>query len=132
MVTKQINATILTKGIGIGLASSIMCTIIGTAVSAWFLSTEKIGEGGIRYITAVLLLLSSSLGALVSWKIVKQRRLPVCLIAGSIYFLALLAINALFFNGAYSGVGESALVVFAGALSVAILGLTGSKKAKTR
>jgi len=56
----------------------------------------------------------------------------VCLFAGGTYMLSLLAINALFFQGTYSGVGESALVILAGVMSVAVLGLKSDKKIKRR
>ena len=123
---------IIPKGIGIGLIVSMACTILGAAISAWLLVSERLGEGSIRYITVILLLLSSIIGAFTSYSIAKCKRVQICLIAGSVYYLSLLAINALFFRGIYEGVGESALVVFAGCLSVAILGLTEGKNAKRK
>lgn len=123
---------IIPKGISIGLIVSMACTILGAAITAWLLVSEKLGEGSIGYITVILLLLSSILGAFTSFSFVKRKRVPICLIAGSVYFLSLLAMNALFFRGMYGGVGESALVVFAGCLSVAILGLTEGKKTKRK
>lgn len=120
------------KGIGIGLIVSITCTILGAAITAWLLVSEKLGEGSVGYITVILLLLSSILGAFTAFSFVKQKRVPVCLIAGSVYFLSLLAMNALFFHGMYGGVGESALVVLAGCLSVAILGLKEGKKQRRK
>lgn len=132
MVTKQIKLGSIPKGIGVGLAASIASTIVGSVIAAWLIGTEKIGEGSIGYITMVLLLLSSITGAVVSFGIIKQKRLPVCLFAGGTYVLSLLAINALFFQGTYSGVGESALVILAGVMSVAVLGLKSDKKIKRR
>lgn len=128
----RLNIGIFPKGIGIGAAVSIMTTILGVAIAAWLLATETIGEGSIGYITVALLLLSSILGAFISVCTVKQKRAPVCFITGGVYLLSLLAINALFFHGTYSGVGESTLVILAGVLSVAILGLKGKKKHKIR
>lgn len=116
------------KGIAIGLAASLTSTLIGTAIAAGLLASEKIGEGSLGYIALTLLLLSSILGALVSVMIIRQKRLPICLISGGAYLLSLLAINALFYQGTYSGTGESAMVILAGALSVAIIGVTGGKK----
>lgn len=123
---------IIPKGIGIGLVVSMTCTILGAAITAWLLVSEKLGEGSIGYIAVMLLLLSSILGAFISFSFIKQKRVPICLIAGSVYFLSLLAMNALFFHGMYDGVGESALVVLAGCLSVAILGLKEGKKTKRK
>lgn len=120
------------KGIGIGLAVSMTTTILGAAVFAWLLATERIGEGSEGYISVMLLMVSSILGALISCWMIKEKRLPVCLLSGYAYFISLLAINALFFEGTYRAVGESALVVLAGALSVAILGLKGTKNKKRK
>lgn len=135
MATKhsaQLNIYKFPKGIGIGAAVSIMTTVLGVAIAGWLLSAEKIGESSIGYITVMLLLLSSILGAFTSVCTIKQKRVPVCVITGGVYLLSLLAINALFFHGTYSGVGESALVILAGVLTVAILGLKSDKKHKIK
>ena len=136
MVAKQsarLNIGKIPKGIGLGLTASIAITVAGAAIGAWLLSSEKIGEGNAGYITVTVLLLSSVAGSLVAVQLIKEKRVPVCLIIGGSYLLSLLAITALFFGGTYSGVGESALVILAGALSVALLGLRGSKSSiKTR
>ena len=120
------------KGIGIGLAVSLLCTVLGSAIAAWLLATEKIGEGSDGYITVVLLLLSGMLGALASFISIQQKRLPVCLISGGAYLLLLFGINALLFRGTYSGVGESALVILAGVLTVAVLGIKDNKRPKRK
>lgn len=133
MVEKQsarFNIGKIQKGVGIGLAVSIVITIVGVAIGAWLLATEKVGEGNYGYITVFLLLLSSILGAFAATKLVKEKRMPICLSVGVAYFLSLLAITALFFGGTYSGVGESALVILGGVLSVALLGINGKKRTK--
>ncbi len=126
------NISKIPKGIGVGLAVSIATTMIGSAVGAWLLVSEKTSENSLGYIALILLLLSSILGALATVGIVKEKRVPVCLLSGVIYLLSLLAVTALFFGGTYGGVGESALVVLGGALSVALLGLKGAKKPKRK
>ena len=132
MVEKQKMFDLIPKGIGIGLTASLVCTILGAAIGAWLLTTETIGEGNLGYITMLVILFSSVVAALVSFKVIKKKRLPVCIIAGGTYFLSLLSINALFYRGMYSGVGECALLVLAGALSVAILGLNSHNKMKRK
>ena len=135
MVTRrssQLDIGILAKGVGIGAVVSIMTTILGSAICAWLLASETIGESSIGYITVTLLLLSSIVGAFTAVCTIKRNRVPVCIISGGIYLLSLLTINALFFQSTYSGVGESALMVFAGVLSVAILGLKSGKKHKIK
>jgi putative membrane protein (TIGR04086 family) len=131
MVTKQsVWLSKLPKGLGVALAVSAGSTIIGCADDAWLLSSEKIGEGSVGYITMILLLVSSVLGAMAATRLVGEKRLLVCLCAGGVYLLSLLAISALFYGGTYSGVGVSALIVVAGVLSVALLGINSRKKTK--
>ena len=135
MATKQllqVKAGIMPKGIGIGWGTSIAITILGAAVSSWLLVSEKIGESNLGYVIAILLLVSSAVGALVASSVIRQKRILVCLISGSMYFLSMLGINALFFQGVYSGVGESALLILAGSFSVALLGLNNGKKPKRK
>ena len=135
MATKQllqVKAGIMPKGIGIGWGTSIAITILGAAVSSWLLVCEKIGESNLGYVIAILLLVSSAVGALVASSVIRQKRILVCLISGSMYFLSMLGINALFFQGVYSGVGESALLILGGSFSVALLGLNNGKKPKRK
>ena len=76
MVEKQsarFNIGKIQKGVGIGLAVSIVITIVGVAIGAWLLATEKVGEGNYGYITVFLLLLSSILGAFAATKLVKEK-----------------------------------------------------------
>ena len=122
----------LPKGLGISMIVSVGSALVGSAVGAWLLSLEKIEEGNIGYITMILLLVSSFLGALVATRLINEKRILVCLCAGSVYLLSLLGITALFFGGIYSGVGESALVILAGVLSVALIALKGNKSTKKR
>ena len=122
----------LPKSLGISMIVSVGSALIGSAVGTWLLSSEKIEERNIGYITMILLLVSSFLGALVATRLINEKRMLVCLCAGGVYLLSLWGITALFFGGIYSGVGESALVILAGVLSVALIALKGNKSAKKR
>lgn len=131
MITKQstqLNINKVVKGIGVSLLASLLITIAGAAIGAWLLSSEKIAMENARFITVVFLLLSSIIGALFAVSIINEKRVPVCIISGAAYFLLMLAITALFFEGTYSGVGESGMVIFAGVFAVALLGLKGEKR----
>ena len=80
----------IAKGIGIGLVVSLLGTVLGSAIAAWVLATEKIGEGSVGYIAVIMLLLSSMFGALASSTCIQQKRLPVCLLSGGVYLISLL------------------------------------------
>ena len=128
----QVKVGIKPKGICFGLGTSIAISFLGAAAFSWLLISEKIEESNLGYVTAILLLVSSTVGSLVASSIIRQKRILVCLLSGSMYFLSLLAINALFLQGEYSGVGVSAILVLAGSLSVALLSLKNGKNQKSK
>ena len=135
MVRKNSNIDfpkLMPKGMIIGLSASISTTILGSCIGAWLLHSERIAEENLGYITLLILLLSSVTGGLLTIQTVKTKRLLSCLVFGGIYLLSLLALTALFWGGSYSGVGESALVVFSGVLSVALIGAKGKTTTRKR
>ena len=121
-------------GLGLGLASSLLITIGGAALTAWMVAGEKIGEASGGYAVIVILVLSSALGALVSTWLIKRLRLQMCMLSGGLYYLSLLAMTALLFGGQYQGMGASAVAVLAGCAVIAFLptknGHVGLKKKK--
>ena len=98
-------------GLGIGLLVSLVITIAGSAVAAWMIASEKIGEGSSGYAVMVIQALAVGLGALSAVYLIKKQRLQVCMFTGVIYYLSLLAMTALFFGGQYQGMGVSAIIV---------------------
>lgn len=122
----------LPSGIGIGIAVCLVCTVVMAAIGASLLSSERIGEENAGYITVISIFLSSICGSLVAIWVTNEKRMPVCIAVGAGYFLSLLAMTALFFGGAYGGVGESGAVILAGTLSVVLLGLKSNNMHKKR
>lgn len=123
-------------GVVVGLAISIVVTLITVGIMAQLVLGEKMKTEVIGYGSMATLLLSSAAGAWVAAKMVKHRWMVVCLGAGAVYFLTLLACTALFFGGQYEGVGVTFLVVLAGSGAVGLLGLkgenSGAKKRRKR
>ena len=135
MVTKQkakFDIGKFPKGVGIGIIVSIIVTLLGAAIGAWLLASEKIGEGSCGYICVCTLLLSGILGSWIAASVVGEKRLLTCILAGTGYLLSLLAITALFFGGVYSGAGEGALLILGASISAALLGLKQNKKPNRR
>ena len=115
-------------GLAYGALAAVMLTLAGTALTAFLVEIEKITWMNTGYAVMVILLLSSWVGAVVTAERVKRQRMMMCVTSGGIYFIILLMFTALFFGGQYSGVGETALLVFCGS----ILGVFSEYQGKNR
>lgn len=108
-------------GIAIGDLVSLAITVAGAAFSAWLVSTQKIGEGGIGYAAMIVVTLAAAVGAWISTMMIKRLRLQMCMLSGVCYFLTLLAMTALLFGGQYQGIGVEAVLILAGCGVVAFI-----------
>ena len=122
----------IAAGLAAGTAISLAVTLLGAAIIANLVLSEKIEAQSIGYGAAVILLAASALGAWISSVLVKRRWMLICLGAGGSYYLMLLAITALFFGGQYQGMGVTALLVLGGCGAVGLLGLRGEKQGGKR
>ena len=123
-------ASSIPAGIGIGLLVSMVITLAGAALTAYFIHKETIPEEGMGYGILLTLLLSAAAGAWIAVKRIQRLRMQMCMLSGLCYYLTLLAMTALFFGGEYSGMGITALVVLGGCGTVTILGAGGGKRRK--
>ena len=103
-------------GLACGIGISAVITVLGCLITAKLIDGEIIPWNGCGYAVMVILMLSSWTGATVSRRKIRRRILSVSLASGAGYFLMLMAATALFFGGQYSGVGETALVIFCGSM----------------
>lgn len=108
-------------GLMVGTCVSLGLTLLFSGILAKLVSAEKLPWEQIGYGIMALLFLSALSGAASAATAVKHRRLAVCLMAGALYWIALLAITALFFGGQYHGLGVTALIIFAGCGTVCLL-----------
>lgn len=117
------------SGIPAGLASGVITaaavTLAGAAVTAKLIDAEVLGWNASGYSVLLILILASWLGALSAAGRIKRRRLAVCAATGALYFGMLLLTTALFFGGQYSGVGQTALLVFCGSMLGVFTGYGG-------
>jgi len=125
-------ASSIPVGLAVGGFVSMLFTIIGAIAAAWLIGNEKLSENKIGYCAMVLLLSASYLGAWTAAEKIKHRRLYICVMSGLLYYVILLAINALFFGGQYNALGVTALLVLAGSICAALLKGMGSRGGKTR
>lgn len=102
-------------GLALGGTVSLFFTLAGAAIIAWIVNGELMPEENIGYGIMMVLLAASFAGAMAANSRIRRRRALICLMSGGVYLLMLMAMTALFFGGQYSGVGETALMVFCGA-----------------
>lgn len=117
----------MASGLAIGTIVSLAITILGAALMANLMLSEKLMVESIGYGAVIVILLSSSIGAWLAIGMTKRRKMVVCAGVGGLYYLCLLAITALFFGGQYQGMGVTALLVLGGSLAVGLLSLSGNR-----
>ena len=112
-------------GLAWGTLASLAMTLAGAGITAKLIDGEILSWDDSGYAVLVILLLSAWLGAIAAAGRIKRQRLLVCIAAGAVYFGMLLLITALFFGGQYSGVGETALLIFCGSMLGVFTGYRG-------
>lgn len=128
-------ASSMPTGLAAGAVTSVLITILGSAVLAKLVDGEMLQESSIGYGIMIMLIGAACLGAMVSCNKVKRQRLLVCMASGGIYFGMLLCITAMFFGGQYSGVGVTALLIFCGSFLAVLPGFRekrGGKRVKLK
>lgn len=103
-------------GFAWGMATSLGTLLLGTAITAKLIDSEIVTWETAGYIILIILILSSWMGALMSYQKIKRQKVVVCIINGILLFLSLIIITALFFGGQYSGVGETVLLIICGSV----------------
>lgn len=119
------------KGIGIGLIVGILVTLGGAFLLAWLMDAQRVQENGAGYGVMIITFIAAVMGSITAIRLTGQHKLPVSLVTGICYYAVLLACTAMFFGGQYRGVGETALIILAGSLSVALIGARGKAKGRT-
>lgn len=111
-----------------GVVTAAGVTLAGSLGTAKLLDTELIAWNQTGYAVLVILLASSWAGAVTAAGKIRRRRLMMCLLSGGCYWGTLLLMTALFFGGQYSGVGETALLIFCGSMLGAFTGYGGKNR----
>ena len=123
-VHQKVTGTATTIPVGLlwsGLVS-LGITILGSAVAAWLVLNRRISPDGVGYCAMGILLLASIAGAVTAIRKIKRLRFQMSMAAGAVYYGCLVVITALFFGGAYHGLGVTALLIFGGCGTVALMG----------
>ncbi len=122
-INRKVTGTAMSMpaGVGIGLGSSLLVTVLGCALVAWLLAGEKIPESGIGYGAMTILLIGSLFGAITAALLVKHRKLLVCMTVGLLYLAVLLLINGLAFGGNLTGLWVTVLLILGGASAAGLI-----------
>lgn len=115
-----------------GLLISILATGIIALLLALLIHLEKLQWNDVGYGIMILLLISSFLGSLTSWRQIKRKRLVVCLLSGMLYCITLLSLTALFFGGQYEAVGVTSGLILAGSGTAGLLEFRSDSTKKGR
>jgi len=109
-------------GLLIGLCVSLGITLIGAAILASMVDREYLPWENIGYGVLMVVIGAAAAGSWVSERKIKRQRLAVCALSGLVYWLALLAVTALFFGGQYEAVGVTLGLIVAGCGVTCLMG----------
>ncbi len=110
------------KGIGIGVAASMILTLLGAGVLTWLLLGGMMQESAMGYGVAAVLLVSSVIGGSIAVRIHGSQLLLTGALTAVAYGLCLLAVTALVFDGEYEGIPVTLPVLLSGGVAAALLG----------
>lgn len=125
-------ASSLPSGIGTGVLISMTMTLLLSALAAYLISGEIIGQDKTGYCAMITLALSSGAGAWIATGRTKRMPVQTAALCGVGYFLLLLSLTALFFGGQYDGMGVTLIVVVIGSGAGGLLALRRPKRRKQK
>lgn len=103
-------------GILIGIAAAILVSLIFCLVAAGLLNSEKIGEGSVKYTVCGVQVVSLIIGILIAQLVYKERAAIISVAVSGVYFVLLLCINLLFYDGSIRNIGLHLLCILASTL----------------
>lgn len=118
-------------GIGIGLAGSVIGTLVGSLILAWLIQNQFIDEGSAGLGVMLIHVISAAIGALIAWGRVRQKRLVLCLLSCTAYFASLILMALPFGTGFESVIPTFAMVLLGGGFTL-IPAMLGNKSGGRR
>ena len=119
-------------GLAAGTAVGLLITIVFAVAMTQLVLGGKLEEEAMGYGAMMAIPVSAAMAALVSFAIVKRRRMQVCMLTGMAYLLSLVAINVLFFGGQFQGLVVTIMLILLGSGGVGALGLREGKRSGKR
>jgi putative membrane protein (TIGR04086 family) len=118
-------------GIAIGALTALAVTMIGAMLLAFLVMKEIISMDGTGFSAMIVVTLASAAGAWLAAAVTKSNKLLVCSLTAVSFFVILLSITAVFFDGVFHGVGLTALMILLGA-GVNLLPFRHKKSVKSK
>ena len=112
----------------IGAGGSVLASLVLCALAAKLLSLEITSDSSVDMMVVGIVILTSAIGALTACRVCTNRRLPVCIVTGVVYYLVLIVCNIMLFDGAFRALGGTAIAVLGGCGAVALMGLKGERR----
>ena len=116
-------------GIGFGVLTGLGVALLGAMLGAFLISGGKMGEDAVDLMALTVTGVAAMAGAWLAVMVAKEKRMQVCLLTGLGFYLALLSLTALFFEGQYQGLGLSAILI---GLCSGVVGLLSAKGRKSK
>ena len=116
------------RAIGIGFGISIILTVIFVFIAACAISTEYLEESQIGYIVMGIIACATALGAYITIRQTEEKRLPSAMAVGAAYYILLLAMGILLFDGPDGGTIVTGVLVTGCCGCVSLLALKGKKR----
>lgn len=108
-------------GLAMGWIISAMITVAACGLLTALILNGKAGWETMGYGAMVVLLVASYAGAAVSCRMIRHRKLFVCILSGVLYLCTLTAVTALLFGGQLGGIWITALLVAGGTAAAALV-----------
>ena len=103
-------------GLLLGTMLGLLVMMLLSLALAWLTHEGKVSVSSLGYASMGILLISGDVSAWLAISLIKRRRIIVGVLTGSLVFLSLLGMNALFMGGHYQGVLVTAVMVYLGSL----------------
>ena len=113
-------------GLAVGAGISMGITFMLSLATAILVSKEYIQEAWIGYLSMVILIVSSAVGAWTAGEKIKKKKMQMAILSAAVYYMLLLTLTALFFGGQYEGMGITMMMVLIGGGAGGILSASQS------
>lgn len=123
-------ATSMARGLMMGLAINFIITLAAVAILAKMIDREVLPWQTVGYAIIPTLILGSFAGAYTACQKIKHQKLVVSMLSGLLYWIALMAVTALFYGGKYESVAVTAALIMVGCFAAFLL--TAPKTARTK
>ena len=125
-------ASSVPAGLATGALMGLAITLLSSAFAAYMMSREILTQDKIGYSAMVILILSSCVGAWITASRIKKMPLQMAAASGLLFYVLLLSMTALFFDGQYDAMGVTLVMVLIGSGAGGILASGVPKRRKRK